>query len=98
MRVVFSAEAVARLEAQLRYLREEYAPDAAERLKDRVLGFVQKHLANFPRTGHELGERDLWEIWVPKTRLVLWYQIQDDALVIVSVWHSAQDRLPQGEA
>jgi plasmid stabilization system protein ParE len=63
-----------------------------KRLRARVIDFVAKHLANFPRSGRQLTEHDLWEIWIPKTRLVLWYQIKSDLVVIVSVWHSAQDR------
>ena len=92
MKIAFSREAVARLEEQVNYLRDAYAPEAAERLKDRVLSFVGKHLANFPRVGHKLMQHDLWEIWVPKARLVLWYKIKGDTLVIVTVWHNAQDR------
>ena len=83
---------------QIQYLRDVNAPEAADCLRDRVLAFIDKHLANFPRTGHELVDHDMWEIWIPKTRLVLWYQIKDDAVMIVTVWHHAQDRFSSSQA
>ena len=92
MKIVFTAEATTRLEAQVAYLRDAHAPAAAERLKTRIVDFVVKHLAHFPRTGHELSKDGLWEILIPKTPLLLWYQIHENTVVIVSVWHGAQDR------
>lgn len=92
MKVSFTAEAVRRLESQLQYLRDEFAPEASERLRLRVLSFVDQHLSKFPRTGRRIDERDIWEMWIPKTRLVVWYYISDDELVVISVWHTAQDR------
>jgi plasmid stabilization system protein ParE len=61
-------------------------------LRERVLSFLQKHLARFPRTGRRLKDRDLWEMWVPHTRLVLWYRIETDRIEIATVWHTSQDR------
>jgi plasmid stabilization system protein ParE len=96
MKVVLSPEAVERLEAQIEYLRSVGAADAAERLRLRVMGFLSKHLANYPRTGRRLKDRDLWEIWIPRTRLVLWYRIEQERIVIATVWHTSQDRSAQG--
>jgi plasmid stabilization system protein ParE len=90
--VELSPEAVDRLEGQIAYLRDVDAVVAAERLRERVLDFLSNHLANFPRTGRYLGDRDLWEIWIPRTRLVLWYRVEDDRILIVTVWHTSQDR------
>jgi plasmid stabilization system protein ParE len=92
MKVVLSPEAADRLEAQVAYLRDAGAMQAAERLRVRVMDFLSNHLASFPRTGRRLDDRDLWEIWVPRTRLVLWYRIEPERIVIASVWHTSQDR------
>jgi|RhiMethySRZTD1v2_1073278.scaffolds.fasta_scaffold1752198_3 plasmid stabilization system protein ParE len=92
MKVVLSPEAVERLEAQIAYLRDVGAGAAAERLRARVLSFLPNHLARFPRTGHRLEDRGLWEMWIPRTRLVLWYRIESDRIEIATVWHTSQDR------
>jgi plasmid stabilization system protein ParE len=92
MKVVLSPEAAERLEAQVAYLRNVGAAAAAERLHARVLSFLLNHLARYPRTGHRLGDRDLWEMWIPRTRLVLWYRIEADRIEIATVWHTSQDR------
>ncbi len=92
MNVVLSPEAVERLEAQIAFLRNAGAAAAAERLRARVMGFLSNHLAHFPRTGRRLRDRDLWEIWIPRTRLVLWYRIERERIVVATVWHTSQDR------
>lgn len=92
MKVVLAREAAEQLEAQVAYLRDVHALQAAERFKSRVLSFLSNHLAHFPRTGRKLVDRELWEIWIPGTRLILWYRIDDDRIEIATVWHSAQDR------
>ena len=66
MKVILSPEAAERLEAQIAYLRDVGATDAAERLHARVLSFLVNHLARFPRTGRCLVDRDLWEMWISK--------------------------------
>jgi plasmid stabilization system protein ParE len=92
MIVVLAPEAVHRLEAQIVYLQEAGAVAAADRLRVRVMEFLSNHLANFPRTGRYLGDRQLWEVWIPGTRLVLWYRIENDRIFVVTVWHTSQDR------
>jgi len=92
MKVVLSLEAAERLEAQIAFLRDAGALDAAERLRVRLMGFLSNHLAHFPRTGRRLKDRDLWEMWVPRTRLVLWYRIEHERIVVATVWHASQDR------
>ena len=92
MNVVLSPEAVERLEAQIAYLRDAGAEAAADRLRTRAMQFLSKHLANFPRSGRRLKERDVWEMWIPRTRLVLWYRIESERIVVVTVWHTSQDR------
>jgi|SoiMethySBSTD1v2_1073268.scaffolds.fasta_scaffold46547_4 plasmid stabilization system protein ParE len=55
MNVVLSPEAVERLEEQIAYLRDVGAVAAAERLRTRVMQFLSRHLAKYPRT-----ERAWW--------------------------------------
>ena len=92
MKVVLSPVAALRLESQVAYLRDVGAEAAAERLRVRVMGFLANHLAHFPRTGRWLEDRDLWEMWIPRTRLALWYRIGEEHIEIVTVWHTSQNR------
>jgi plasmid stabilization system protein ParE len=92
MNVVLSPEAAERLEAQIAYLRDVGAVAAAERLRTRVMQFLSRHLAKYPRTGRRLRERDLWEMWIPRTSLVVWYRIESERVLVVTVWHTSQDR------
>jgi plasmid stabilization system protein ParE len=92
MNVILAPEAAERLEEQIAYLRDVGAEAAAERLRARVLSFLLNHLARFPRTGRRVKGRDLWEMWIPRTRLVLWYRIEADRIEIATVWHTSQDR------
>jgi plasmid stabilization system protein ParE len=92
MRIVLSPEAAERLEAQITFLRDAEAIDAAEWLRTRVTDFLSNYLADYPRTGRRINNRDLWEIWVPRTRLVLWYRIEHERIVVATVWHASQDR------
>jgi len=96
MNVVFAPQALLRLEDQLRYLRERNEA-ASSRLRDRVFDFVDEHLARFPNSGHQINDK-LWERWIPGTRLVLWYEIRDEDLLIMTIWHTAQDRGSQTAA
>ena len=92
MKIVLSPEAAERLEAQITYLRDAGAADAAERLRRRGMDFLSSHFAHVPRTGRRLGNRDLWEMWIPRTRLVLWYRIETERILVATVWHTWQDR------
>ena len=92
MKVVLSREATERLEAQIAYLRDVGAEAAAERLRTRVVSFLANHLAHVPRTGRRLRDRELWEMWIPRTRLVIWYRIEQRRIEVATVWHTSQDR------
>jgi plasmid stabilization system protein ParE len=96
MTVILSPEAVERLEAQVAFLRDMEAFDAAEWLRSRIMNFLSNYLARYPRSGRPLGHDDLREIWVPGTRLVLWYRIEEDCVLIATVWHTSQDRRQTG--
>jgi len=92
MRITFDPRAAVELEAQIDYLIERDALVAAARLKARCDDFFEKFLAHHPRTGKFIAERQIWEIWIPGTRLVVWYRFTQDELQIIRIWHAAQDR------
>jgi len=91
-RWVLDRQAEADLQAQLDYLIERGAVDAAEKLSARIKAFLRDFLTAHPATGLFLDHRRLWETWVPRTRLVLWYRFTDTELQVVRLWHVAQDR------
>lgn len=92
MRVVIAPRARRELGNQLGYLVEQGAADSARRLEERLTAFFEHTLSLFPKTGIYLAHRELWETWVPHTRLVVWYRFTAEELQIVRVWHTAQDR------
>ena len=71
MRIRFDPRAAVELEAQIGYLIERDALVAAARLKARCDDFFETFLAHHPRTGKFIAERQMWEIWIPGTRLVV---------------------------
>ena len=85
-------EAEARLADQLDYLIDRGAVGSAQVLKTRVETFPTNTLAFYPRTGRFLSERDLWETWIPGTRLVVWYVFDDNEIAAITFWHRSQDR------
>jgi plasmid stabilization system protein ParE len=92
MKIVVAPAARRDLERQLAYLIDHDAATAARRLERRLVTFIERTLVAYPRVGTFVGHRDVWEVWIPGTRLVLWYRFTIDELHIVRVWHSAQDR------
>lgn len=89
-------EAERTLGSQLDYLVARGANRAATHLAARIERFVSSTLSAFPRTGRYIPERELWESWIPGTRIVAWYVFTDVELVVITFWHSARDR--QGSA
>lgn len=92
MKIVIAPDARLDIAQQLFYLIEHDAAAAARRLEQRLLLFIELTLAEHPRAGAFIGHRGLWEIWIPRTRLIVWYRFTDDELQIVRVWHTSQDR------
>ena len=91
-RYQFTHEARTALDAQIDYLINQHAHSAAEALNLRVHTFVNTTLVHFPATGRFISQRNIWETWIPHTRLIVWYVFTDETLTIVAVWHHAQDR------
>jgi plasmid stabilization system protein ParE len=85
-------EAERGLAQQIDYLIGAGAPRAAEMLLQRVENFLATTLLAWPRTGHFIPEREIWESWIPRTRIVVWYTFDASELVVIAVWHTSQDR------
>lgn len=67
MRAVrLTAEAEATFGGQIDNLLEQGAIAAAQALKDGVEAFLVDTLATYPRTGHYIRRRRLWETWIPR--------------------------------
>ena len=92
MRITFDPRAADELASQFSYLIEHRALQAAARLKARCHAFFEGFLAAHPRTGKHIAEKDIWETWIPGTRLIVWYRFTSDELQIIRIWHAAQDR------
>ena len=77
---------------QIDYLIAQGAIAPAQALKARVETFPTQTQAAYPRTGRWLPERQLWETWIPGTKLVAWYLFDDAELVVITFWHTSQSR------
>lgn len=92
MKIVIAPRARQDLADQLGYLVDRNAPAAARRLEARLTNFIETTVARFPRSGTFVGHRDLWDMWIPKTRFVIWSRFSSAELQIVRIWHASQDR------
>ena len=50
-----------------------------------------RHLSLFPEVGRRV-DKDFFEVWISKTRIVLWYSFTDDKLDVIDIWHTSQHR------
>lgn len=89
MRIVLAPGAARDLDNQIQYLIDQHAPKAARDLKTRVLSFLRDTLSGTPHFGVLIKHRDLYETWIPDTKLVIWYRIKNDS---IEFWHASQDR------
>ena len=93
MRTVrFTPEAEHVLANQIDDLIAQGAIAPAQALKTRVETFLTDTQACYPRPGRWLSERQLWETWIPGTKLVAWYLFDDAEFVVITFWHTSQLR------
>ena len=89
MRLHWTAEAAAELNHMLAYIAEQDAGIAAL-VAERVLA-VEEQIVRFPRAGRYDTETDTYDRYIPRTRIVLTYAIREDAVWIVTAWHTSRD-------
>jgi plasmid stabilization system protein ParE len=93
MRVVYTPTAVRHIESQLEYLMSKRADRAAVAARRRITTFISDFLTRYPRTGRLIPERNVYEIWIPGTRYVIFYRVEPgDVLRILALFHTSQDR------
>ena len=89
MRIVWSEQALSDIEEIHGFIARD-APAFANLVVDRIFDGAE-HLAAFPESGRvvpEFARRDLRELIQGSYRVV--YQVQSDAVSIVTVFHSAR--------
>jgi toxin ParE1/3/4 len=90
MEIIWSPLALARLQEIRAYVALD-KPDAAERLAMRIVAVVEA-LRIHPylgRVGTEPGSR---ELLVGGTPYIVLYRVRKKKIVILTVWHAAQER------
>jgi plasmid stabilization system protein ParE len=94
VRVVYTELAERQLANALAYGIERHGERTAERTYRRLVDYVENTLATFPRVGRYQQEIDAFEAWAPRTPFVVVYRLDQvrDALVVLAIFHSAQDR------
>lgn len=91
MRVRFSIDALSHISA-FRYHIEAHSIDAANHVSDRIYAEANR-LGRLPRLGHRGQVAGTYEWTVRKLPYVIVYEFQGDhQLIIVGVYHCAQDR------
>jgi len=93
MKVVYTPTAVRQIENQLAYLASKGAERAAVSARNRITTFINDFLAVHPRTGRFIPEKQIYEIWIPRTRYIIFYRVEaEETLRILALFHSAQER------
>ena len=85
-----SKSAAADLSNQIEYLKRQGAVGPALEMAERVERFLAG-LCIRPLRRH-IEERDLWEVWIPETKLVVWYRFDELELEVARFWHTSQNR------
>lgn len=88
--IVWSPLARARLQEIRAYIALD-KPDAAERLATRIVSLAEA-LRNHPHLGRASAEPGLRELVVGGTPYVILYRFAGRRVIILTVWHSAQQR------
>ena len=96
MKVVYTATARRHIAILLGYLIEQGAAKPAARLRRRITAFITDVVARYPRAAPHIAEADGARVLVSAPPYVLQYRIDviNDVVVILALFHSAQDRRP----
>jgi hypothetical protein len=52
---------------------------------------IEKRIAKFPKAARYDIETDTYDLFVPKTRIILTYAIRGDIIWMVTAWHTSRD-------
>ncbi len=92
MRLDWSNEAVAQL-SELRAYIKQHNPQVASAIVARIREMT-KTLSEFPQSGQVDEATHTRVLTVPRTPYRLYYVVQADRILIVSVWHGARQWPP----
>lgn len=94
MKLLFTPVALEDLENQIEYGRRRFGDNVANRTLKRTKSYIEDVLLRFPRIGVYDPAIEAFETWIPDTPFVVYYKIREpgNELVIVAVFHHAQDR------
>lgn len=94
MRIVYTATARRHIASQIGYLVQQGAARTAKRLRARITSFIRDFLARHPKAGRYIGERGIYESWIPRTPYVVMYRLDadGDSLAVLALFHTSQDR------
>jgi len=86
MRIAWTPAALADLAGILEHLPPDVARNTAERLAQ-----TESSMLTFPRAAIYHPETDTFERYVPKTRVILIYHLNDDLIEVVAAFHTSRD-------
>jgi len=92
VRLRWSDEARAQLREAQEFVVAEN-PSAARRLLAAIREAASR-LRDFPHLGHAIEPAPVRSFAVPRTRYLLFYVVQADTVLIISVWHGAREWPP----
>jgi toxin ParE1/3/4 len=92
MKLVFDTRAISDIEDIYRWISSD-SPSVAKAVVDRVFHSIER-LSSFPQMGRAGSEPGTREWVVPRLPYIVVYELNDlaDELVIIAVFHGAQDR------
>jgi toxin ParE1/3/4 len=89
MKLVLSERFRNELRRDYLFIRERN-PQAAVSVRDRIMSSI-RHLKRFPQSGRSWRIPGKWELVVPGLPYIVIYEIESDAVVILSLFHTSRD-------
>jgi toxin ParE1/3/4 len=90
MKLRWRLRAERQFKSQLEYLRKAN-PVAMKRMRARVKQRLSRPL-QFPETGRPTKDSSVYELVIAGTPFIAVYQIEDDAITILGLFHTSQNR------
>ncbi len=89
MIIKWTEDAVADLDAMLAYIAMQ-DPHAAALIAERVLK-AEEYIREFPRAASFDAETSTYDRYIPKTRIILTYELTEDTIWIIRAWHTSRN-------